>query len=41
MAVSEAGRRKALEAKNVILKKMLTERMLDVATLKEMPGINF
>ncbi|MFC4734903.1 IS3 family transposase, partial [Salipiger abyssi] len=38
MEVSEAKRLKALEAENAKLKKMLAEQMLDVATLKEMPG---
>ncbi|WP_353471547.1 IS3 family transposase [Salipiger sp. H15] len=38
MEVSEARRLKALEAENAKLKKMLAEQMLDVATLKEMPG---
>jgi putative transposase len=33
--------RKALEAENAKLKKMLAEHMLDVATLKEMLGKNF
>ncbi|KHQ50926.1 Transposase subfamily protein [Mameliella alba] len=38
MQVSEAKRPKALEAENAQLKKMLAEQMLDVATLKVMPG---
>lgn len=41
MEVSEAKRLKALEIENANLKKMLAEHMLDVATLKEMPGKNF
>ena len=39
MEVSEAKRLKALEAENAKLKKMLAEQMLDVATLKEMLGM--
>lgn len=39
MDVSEAKRLKALEAENAKLKKMPAEHMLDVATLKEMPGM--
>ncbi len=39
--MSEAKRRKALEAENAKLKKMLAEQMLDVAMLKEMLGKNF
>ena len=41
MEVSDARRLKTLEAENAKLKKMLAEQMLDVATLKEMPGKNF
>ena len=41
MEVSEAKRLKALEAENAKLKQMLSEQMLDVATLKEMLGKNF
>ena len=39
MEVSEAKRLKALEVENAKLKKMLAEQMLDVATLKEMLGM--
>lgn len=39
MEVSEAKRLKAHEAENAKLKKMLAEQMLDVATLKEMLGM--
>ena len=39
MEVSEAKRLKALDAENAKLKKMLAEHMLDVATLKEMLGM--
>ena len=39
MEVSDARRLKALEAENAKLKKMLAEQMLDVATLKEMLGM--
>ena len=39
MEVSEAKRLKALEVGNATLKKMLAEHMLDVATLKEMLGM--
>ena len=41
MEVSDARRLKALESENAKLKKMLAEKMLDVATLKEMLGKNF
>lgn len=38
MEVSDARRLKMLEAESAKLKKMLAEQMLDVTTLKEMPG---
>lgn len=41
MEVSDARRLKTLESENAKLKKMLTEQMMDVATLKEMLGKNF
>ena len=41
MEVSDARRLKTLESENAKLKKMLAEQMMDVATLKEMPGKNF
>lgn len=40
MDVSDARPLKALDAKNVKLKKMLAEQILNVATLKEMLGKN-
>ncbi len=39
MAVCAAKRLKALEVENAKLKRMLAEQMPDVATLKEMPGM--
>ena len=41
MEVADAKRLKALEAENAKLKKMMAEQKMDVATLKEMLGINF
>ena len=41
MEVSDARRLKALEDENRKLKKLLTETVLDAATLKEMLGKNF
>ena len=41
MEVSDARRLKTLESENAKLKKMLSEQMMDVATLKEMLGKNF
>ena len=41
MEVSEARRLKSLEDENRKLKKLLTEQMLDVATLREALGKNF
>ena len=41
MSVSDAKRLKAMEAENAKLKRMLTEQMLDNATLKEMLSKNF
>ncbi|MBU2486446.1 MAG: IS3 family transposase [Alphaproteobacteria bacterium] len=38
MEVSDAKKLKALEAENTKLKKLLAEQMMDVSTLKEMPG---
>ncbi|WP_412050078.1 IS3 family transposase [Hoeflea sp. Naph1] len=38
MEVSDAKKLKALEAENAKLKKLLAEQMMDVSTLKEMPG---
>jgi len=39
MDVSDAKRLKGLEAENAKLKKLLAEQMMDVATLKEMLGM--
>jgi putative transposase len=41
LEVSEARRLKALEEENRKLKKLLAERMLDAATLREMLAKNF
>lgn len=41
MEVSDARKLKALEDENRKLKKLLAESMLEVSTLKEMPGKNF
>lgn len=41
MEVSEAKRLKQLEDENAKLKRLLAERMMDVATLREMLGKNF
>jgi putative transposase len=41
MEVSEAKRLKQLEGENAKLKRLLAERMMDVATLREMLGKNF
>ena len=41
MEVSDARGLKTLESESAKLKKMLTEQMMDVATLKEMLGKNF
>ena len=41
MEISDAKRLKALEEENRKLKKLLTESVLDVATLKEALGKNF
>ncbi len=41
MEISDAKRLKALEEENRKLKKLLTELVLDVATLKEALGKNF
>ena len=39
MEVSDARRLRTLESENAKLKKMLAEQMMDVATLKEMLGM--
>jgi putative transposase len=39
--VSDARRLKALEDEDAELEKLLAESMLDVLTLREMPGRNF
>ena len=41
MEVADAKRLMTLASENAKLKKMLAERMMDVATLKEMLGKNF
>ena len=41
MKVTDAKRPKAREAENAKLKNLLAEQMTDVATLKEMLGIDF
>lgn len=41
MDVSDAKRLKGLEAENAQLKKLLAESVMDVSTLREMPGKNF
>ena len=41
MEVSDVKRLKALAAENAKLKKLLAEQMMDVSTLKEMPGKTF
>lgn len=41
MEMSDAKKLKALEAANAKLKKLLAEQMMDVSTLKEMPGKTF
>ena len=41
MEVSDAKKLKALETENARLKKLLTEHVLDVATLRELLGKNF
>ncbi len=41
MEVSDARRLKTLETEKAKLKKMLAGQMMDVATLKDMPGKNF
>ena len=41
MEVSDAKKLRALEAENAKLKKLLTESMIDVSTLREMLGKNF
>jgi len=41
MDVSDAKKLKALEAENAKLKKLLTESVMDVSTLKDMLGKNF
>src|SRR5210317_945224 len=38
MEVSDARKLKVLEAENAKLKKLLSEQMMDVSTLKEMPS---
>lgn len=40
MEVSDAVKLKTFEAENAKLKKLLAEQMMDVSTLKEMPGKN-
>ena len=41
MEVSDAKRLRALEEENGKLKRLLADAMLDVSTLREMPGKNF
>ena len=41
MEVPDVKKLKSLEAENAKLKKLLTEQMMDVSTLKEMLGKNF